>query len=260
VGEARFARPFAGRVALVVGGATGIGKATAIRLAENGADQVFIGDVAPDAADATVALVREAGAECDVFEVDVSDATSVAALVGAVRERSGRIDVAFNNAGVAQVGEPLDRLEEAEWDRVVDIDLKGVWLCLKYEVPAMAELGGAIVNTASMVGLLGFPESAAYVAAKHGVVGLTRTAAVELAPKRIRVNCVCPSIVNTPMFARNTQGDPDAATRVTANYPIPRLCEPEEVADAVCWLASDASSYVNGHALVLDGGESALWH
>ncbi len=254
------ARPFAGRVVLVVGGATGIGKATAIRFAEGGAASVFIGDVVPDAADEAVALVRKAGAACDALEVDVSDEASVAALVSGVRDRAGRIDVAFNNAGVAQVGEPIDQLEEAEWDRVVDIDLKGVWLCLKHEVPAMAEHGGAIINTASMVGLLGFPESAAYVAAKHGVVGLTRTAAVELAPKKIRVNCVCPSIVNTPMFQRNTGGDPDAATRVTAGYPIPRLCEPEEVADAVCWLASDASSYVNGHALVLDGGESALWH
>jgi NAD(P)-dependent dehydrogenase (short-subunit alcohol dehydrogenase family) len=245
---------------LIVGGATGIGKAAAIRFAEAGAKSVFIGDVQPDAAGEAVERVRQAGAECDVFTVDVSDSPSVASFVGAVHERAGRIDIAFNNAGVAQVGDPIDQLAEEEWDRVVDIDLKGVWLCLKHEVPAMSEHGGAIVNTASMVGLLGFPESAAYVAAKHGVVGLTRTAAVELAPRKIRVNCVCPSIVNTPMFQRNTHGDPDAATRVTANYPIPRLCEPEEVAEAVCWLASDASSYVNGHALVIDGGESALWH
>jgi NAD(P)-dependent dehydrogenase (short-subunit alcohol dehydrogenase family) len=256
----RAARPFAGQVVLVVGGATGIGKATAVRFAERGADSVFIGDVVPEAADEAVELVRAMGADCEVIGVDVSDEASVAALVAGVRGRAGRIDVAFNNAGVAQVGAPMDQMEEAEWDRVVDIDLKGVWLCLKHEVPAMAERGGAVVNTASMVGLLGFPESAAYVAAKHGVVGLTKTAAVELAPKKIRVNCVCPSIVNTPMFQRNTGGDPDAATRVTANYPIPRLCEPEEVADAVCWLGSDAASYVNGHALVLDGGESAMWH
>jgi NAD(P)-dependent dehydrogenase (short-subunit alcohol dehydrogenase family) len=260
VADAVDERPFVERVVLVVGGATGIGKATAIRFAEAGAKSVFIGDVAPDNADDAVTRVRQAGAACEVFAVDVSDSASVASFFGTVREQTGQIDVAFNNAGIAQVGKPIDQLDEEEWDRVLDIDLKGVWLCLRHEVGAMSEHGGAIVNTASMVGLLGFPESAAYVAAKHGVVGLTRTAAVELAPKKIRVNCVCPSIVNTPMFQRNTQGDPDAATRVTASYPIPRLCEPEEVADAVCWLASDASSYVNGHALVIDGGESALWH
>jgi NAD(P)-dependent dehydrogenase (short-subunit alcohol dehydrogenase family) len=257
--EASAGRPFAGRVALVVGGATGIGKATALRLAEGGADAVFIGDVAPDAAGDVAELVRAAGTDAEVIEVDVASAASVAALVEAVQASVGRIDVAFNNAGVAQVGNPIEELEESEWDRVLDIDLKGVWLCLKYEVPAMAERGGTIVNTASMVGLLGFAGAAAYVAAKHGVVGLTRSAAIELAPRGIRVNCVCPHIVNTPMFQRNTGGDPEAAARVTANYLIPRLIEPEEVADAVCWLASDASAYINGHALVIDGGESIQW-
>lgn len=253
------ARPFAGRTALVVGGATGIGRATAARFAEGGAASVFIGDVAPGAADETADLVRRAGATCEVIEVDVSDELSVAALIEEIRERTGHIDIAFNNAGVSQVGTPLEQLEEREWDRVLGIDLKGVWLCLKHEVPAMAAKGGVIVNTASIVGLLGFPGAAAYVAAKHGVVGLTRTAAAELAPKKIRVNCVCPSVVNTRMFEENTGGDPDAAVRVTADWLIPRLIEPEEVADAVCWLASDASAYVNGHALVIDGGETAQW-
>ena len=252
-------RPFDSKVILVVGGATGIGRATALLFAAAGAAAVVVGDKAHEEANEVAAAIRELGADSQAIHVDVRDSASIAELVRTVRGRFGRIDVAFNNAGVGHDPEPLEEIDEAEWDRVLAVNLKGVWLCLKHELALMTAPGGAIVNTASVVGLRGFPAAAAYIAAKHGVVGLTRVAAVEFAGRGIRVNCVCPGHVDTPIFRANNIDDPGAGARITADYLIPRLIEPVEVAEAVCWLASDASSYVNGHALVLDGGESIRW-
>jgi NAD(P)-dependent dehydrogenase (short-subunit alcohol dehydrogenase family) len=167
----------------------------------------------------------------------------------------GGLDYAFNNAGVEGVSIPLQDVTETDWDRTLDINLKGTWLCMKYELPAMLKQGkGAIVNCASIAGLVGFSFAAPYVASKHGLVGLTRTAALENAKLGIRVNAVCPGIIHTPMIDRYTKGDTKVEAQLAAGEPIGRVGLPEEVADAVVWLCSDASSFVTGQAIAVDGG------
>jgi NAD(P)-dependent dehydrogenase (short-subunit alcohol dehydrogenase family) len=245
------------KVALVTGGGSGIGRATALRLAREGA-RLMIADYVPESAVKTVAMINDAGGTADCFAADVSVTAQVQAMINKTVETFGRIDCAFNNAGIEGEFADTTACTEENFDRVVAIDLKAVWLCMKYEIPQMLKQGGGnIVNTASIAGLLGFAQAPAYVAAKHGVVGLTRTAALEYAQKNIRVNCVCPGVINTPMVQRVFDKGTLSEAEVAAGEPIGRLGRPEEIAEGVCWLLSDASSFVTGHPLTIDGGWAA---
>ncbi len=218
----------------------------------------MIADYIPESAVKTVAMLKEAGGTADCFAADVSVTGQVEAMINKTVETFGRLDCAFNNAGIeGEIGDTAACTEE-NFDRVVAIDLKAVWLCMKYEIPQMLKQGGgSIVNTASIAGLLGFNGIPAYVAAKHGVVGLTRTAALEYAQKNIRVNCVGPGVINTPMVRRAIDKGGFSEAEAVAGHPIGRLGKSEEIAEGVCWLLSDASSFVTGHPLVIDGGWAA---
>jgi NAD(P)-dependent dehydrogenase (short-subunit alcohol dehydrogenase family) len=246
-----------GRVALVTGAGSGIGRQSALTFAREGAI-VVVADRMIDEGEETVRLVRAFGREAFFVKVDVTKPVEVEAMVRQTIEAYRRIDAAHNNAGVeSQITATADCSEE-NWDRVVGTNLKGVWLCMKYEIPHMvAQGGGVIVNTSSVVGLVGQRDIGPYVASKHGVIGLTRTAALEYAKFGLRVNAVCPAIVSTPMLERFTHGDPEVIADLVAMYPVGRLARPEDVAEAVVWLCSDAASYINGHALAIDGGFSA---
>lgn len=240
-----------GRVALVTGAGGGIGRATARAFAARGA-QVAALDIDAAAAATTVDEVKAAGGTAEVFPVDVSDATAVDDAVHAVVDRFGRLDYAHNNAGVEGEVTRLADVTQADWDRVIRINLTGVWLCLRAEIKAMAGRGGAIVNTASASGLVARPGGlSTYVASKHGVVGLTKAAAVDYAADGIRVNAVLPGPIATPFTADLPQEIKDQLTSLT---PIRRFAQAEEVAEAVVWLCSDAASYMVGAALAVDGG------
>lgn len=242
------------KVALVTGGSTGIGRATAVAFAREGA-RVVVADVNAQEGEATVARIREAGGEGVFVRADVSRAADVKALVDRVLAAYGRIDCAFNNAGIEGVMSPIVEATEENWDRVLSVNLKSVFLCMKYELPPMlAQCRGSIVNCASIAGLVGFPTAGAYVASKHGMVGLTRAVALETAKSGIRVNAVCPGVIRTPMIDRTTHGDPAAEAQFIASQPIGRMGEPEEIAGAVLFLCSDAASLVTGQALAVDGG------
>lgn len=238
----------AGRVALVTGAGSGIGAATARRLAAAGA-RVALADREPDRAGTVADQIRGAGGDARSYHVDVADPAAVAACLSAVVADFGRLDIAHNNAGVTGVFADTADYPPAVWQRVLAVNLTGVFHCLQAELAQLLRqgTGGAIVNTASGAALRGVPGSAAYVAAKHGVAGLTATAAVEYAAAGIRVNAVCPGLVNTPIVRFDAAG-------LAAAHPIGRAAEPEEVAEAVCWLASDAASYVTGALLPVDGG------
>src|SRR5579884_244651 len=245
---------FSGKVALVTGAGSGIGRASAQAFANAGAS-VIVADVVVEGGEETVQLIKQTGGEATFVRADVSRASEVEALVRQTIETYGRLDYAHNNAGIegASAG-TVDYSEEA-WDRVIAINLKGVWLCMKYEIPAMLKQGGgAIVNTASVAGLIGFERLPAYNASKHGVVGLTRTAALEYAAKNIRVNCVCPGVIRTPMVERILDTGGFTEQELRAGEPVGRMGQPEEIAQGVVWLLSDAASFVTGHPMVIDGG------
>ena len=243
-----------GKVALVTGGGSGIGRATALKLAKEGA-KVMIADYMPEGGDRTVKMIKEAGGEAAFIEADVSVTSQVEAMVNKTVETFGRIDCAFNNAGIeGRVADTVECSEET-FDRTIAINLKGVWLCMKSEIPRMIKQGGgSIVNTASIAGLVGFEGLPAYNASKHGVVGLTRTAALEFAQKKIRVNCVCPGVIRTPMVERLLDKSRFSEQELNAGEPVGRMGQPEEIAEGVVWLLSDASSFVTGHPMVIDGG------
>jgi NAD(P)-dependent dehydrogenase (short-subunit alcohol dehydrogenase family) len=247
--------PLAGKVSLITGAGSGIGRATALAFARAGA-RLFLTDIDPKGGEETAVLVRGAGAEARFQQVDVTSHRAVAGMVDAAVAAYGRLDVAFNNAGVSgTMFVPVADYDEDAWDRVIDINLKGVFLCLKYEIPAMLRSGGgAIVNTASVAGLVGSRVGVAYIASKHGVVGLTKATALEYVNQGVRVNAVCPSWITTPLTNPFMERDPDLEQRMKVRQPGGRLCTVEEVAEAVVWLASDAASFVTGHALAVDGG------
>ncbi len=244
-----------GKVALVTGGGSGIGRATAALFAREGA-RVAVADVGMEGGEETVKAIRTAGGEAVFIRADVSRADEVQALVGRVVETYGRLDCAHNNAGIGGSGAlTADYLQE-DWDQVLRVNLTGVWLCMKYEIPVMLAQGrGSIVNTASVAGLAGAPRLSAYVASKHGVVGLTRTAALEYARAGLRINAVCPGWTRTPMVESALAARPYLQeAQIIESEPIGRMATPEEIAEAVVWLCSDAASFVTGHAMAVDGG------
>jgi NAD(P)-dependent dehydrogenase (short-subunit alcohol dehydrogenase family) len=242
------------KVVLVTGGGSGIGRATSLLLAKQGA-KVMIADYVPESAERTVKLIKDAGGNANCLAADVSMPKQVEAMVAKTVEVYGRLDGAFNNAGIE--GKMADTVEypEETFDRIMAINLKGVWLCMRAEIPQMLKTGGgAIVNTASGAGLVGVPMLSAYNASKHGVVGLTKTAALEYAQKNIRVNCVCPGLINTPMVARMIDSGGMNEQESVAAEPVRRMGRPEEIGEGVVWLLSDAASFVTGHSMSIDGG------
>ena len=245
---------FSGKVALVTGGSSGIGRAAAVSFAKCGAS-VIVSGRNKHAAQETVQDISDVGGASVFIPADVSKSAEVEALVSSAIEKFGRIDFAFNNAGAQPVPATTIEQTEDDWDVMLNVNLKGTWLCMKYVLAQMSKQGGgAIVNNASISGLVGIPTWPAQCASKHGVVGLTRAVALEYAETGIRVNVVCPGAVDTPMLAGLTGGDPEFKAAVAASEPMGRVGKPQEVADAVLWLCSDASSFVTGHALAVDGG------
>jgi NAD(P)-dependent dehydrogenase (short-subunit alcohol dehydrogenase family) len=243
-----------GKVALITGGTTGIGRDTAVLFAKHGAKIVITGRRETEGAE-TVNFIRAAGGEGLFVQGDVSRTADVQSMVRKTVEKFGRLDVAFNNAGIEGNWTPMIEQTEEDWDRVIDINLKGTWLCLKHEIQQMLKQGdgGAIVNMSSVAGLMGAAGAGTYVASKHGVIGLTRTAALEYATQGIRVNAVCPAVIETAMADRAFR-DPEVSKRVLAQHPIGRFGKPMEIAEAVLWLSSAKASFMTGHYIVLDGG------
>ena len=243
-----------GKVALITGAGSGIGRASALAFAREGA-KVAVADIVVEGGEETVRMVTEAGGEAFFIKADVSNAAEVEAMVNTVVETYGRIDCAYNNAGIEGQLASTDEYAEDVFDKVIGINLTGVWLCMKYELPHMLKQGsGSIVNTASGAGLIGVSGMSAYVASKHGVVGLTKTAALEYAKSGIRVNAVCPGLIQTPMMERITNDQPQLGEALVAAEPIGRTGRPEEIAESVVWMCSDAASFVTGHAMSVDGG------
>jgi NAD(P)-dependent dehydrogenase (short-subunit alcohol dehydrogenase family) len=243
-----------GKVALVTGGTSGIGRETAVLFAKAGAKVVVAGRREKEGQE-TIELVRSAGVDSLFVKTDVSKASEVEALVQKAVEKFGRLDAAFNNAGVEGAYAPIVRQSEDDFDKTININLKGVWLCLKYEIRQMLKQGsgGAIVNMASVLGLVGSAGTSAYSASKHAVIGLTQTAALENAQKGIRVNAVCPGFIETPMSDRTLRA-PAAHQFAVSCHPMGRLGKAIEIAEAVVWMCSDRASFMTGQVLSLDGG------
>jgi NAD(P)-dependent dehydrogenase (short-subunit alcohol dehydrogenase family) len=247
-----------GRVALITGAGAGIGRASALIFAREGA-QVVVVDIDDAGGDETVALVERGGGAATFVHADVSDADQVEAMVRHAVSTFGGLDCALNNAGMGSGGQPIADYPVSEWDRAIGVMLTGVFLGMKYEIPAMlARGGGAIVNTSSVAGLTGYPGQSGYIAAKHGVIGLTRTVALEYATQGIRVNAICPGTARTPMVAAALDHSPEIAEHLVGLLPIGRVAEPSEIAEAAVWLCTDAASFVLGAALSVDGGYTAL--
>jgi NAD(P)-dependent dehydrogenase (short-subunit alcohol dehydrogenase family) len=248
---------FQGKVALVTGGTSGIGRAAAIAYAREGAKVVVAGRRASEGEE-TAQLVRAQGGEAMFVPTDVAQAAQVKNLIGRTLEQFGRLDFAFNNAGVEQEPTPLLEQDEKTFDRVMDINVKGVWLSMKYEIPAMLKAGGgSIVNTSSALGVIAFPGIEIYVASKHAVIGLTKSAALEFGKQGIRVNAILPAVIDTEMYHRFAGEKPEFHAQITALHPIGRIGKSEEIADAAIWLSSSKSSFVTGHSLLVDGGFTA---
>ena len=245
---------FENQVVIVTGSSSGIGRATAIAFAREGA-KVIVSDINAKEGQSTVDEIKHSSGEAFFIKCDVSSEEEVKNLVDKTIEKYGRLDCAYNNAGIE--GSPCSTVEcsSENWDRTININLKGVWLCMKYEIPAMLKNAkGSIVNCSSIAGLVGFETIPAYVASKHGVIGLTETAALEFAKQNVRVNAVCPGVIHTPMLERFTKGEEQL---MADQDPMGRVGRPEEIADSVLWLCSDKSSYVTGQSIAVDGGWTA---
>ncbi|MCU0512844.1 MAG: SDR family oxidoreductase [Anaerolineae bacterium] len=246
------------KTVLITGGASGIGRQCALAFAREGA-AIVISDVDAAGSAATVALVQNISPQIVAVPGDVTRAEDVAAMVAAARERFGGLHVAVNSAGISGTFDhKLHETDEATYARVMDINVKGVWLCLKQQIPAiLSSGGGAIVNLASVAGLVGAPYGSIYAASKHAVIGLTKSAALEYARSNLRVNAVCPSYTDTPMVSSITAASTVMAQRTQQASPMKRLGLPEEIAATVLWLCSDQASFINGAALAVDGGLTA---
>ncbi len=251
---------FDGKVASVTGAASGIGRAVALAFGRQGA-KVVVSDVARQGGDETVRLLKEAGGEALFVPCDVSQSKEVERLISTTVASYGRLDAAVNNAGIEGVLTTVVDYPEEMWQKVININLTGSWLCMKYEIPQMLKQGGgAIVNMASILGIVGFATASAYTAAKHGLIGLTQVTALEYATQGIRVNAVCPGFIETPMVMQRgvaAGSHPEAYQQIAALHPIKRLGKPEEIAAAAVWLCSDAASFVTGAFLPVDGGYTA---
>jgi NAD(P)-dependent dehydrogenase (short-subunit alcohol dehydrogenase family) len=245
---------FDGRVAIVTGAGSGIGRACAIAFANEGA-RVVAADVDTAGNEQTVAMIKGNGGEAIAVHCDVSISDDVQAMVRQTIATYGRLDYACNNAGVGGVSKPSGEYPEDEWRRVIAINLTGVWLCMRYQIPEILKNGGSIVNISSILGHVGFANAPAYVAAKHGVVGLTKSAAIEYGTQGIRINAVCPAFIYTPLLeqAGITEGS-DMYNHIAGLHPMKRMGRPEEVAGMVTWLCSDQASFVTGVPMLVDGG------
>jgi len=243
-----------GNVALVTGASAGIGRAAALAFAQEGA-HVVVADIDHPRGEKTASEVAELGVDAIFVHVDVSQPGSVANLLRATHDRFGRLDFAFNNAGIEGITAPTAECTIENWNHTIAVNLTGVFLCMREEIPRMLEHGaGVIVNNSSVAGLVGFAGIPAYTASKHGILGLTKTTALEYATQGIRVNAVCPGVIDTEMITRFTHGDAVAAEQLLQTEPVGRLGAPKEIADAVVWLCSDRAGFVTGHALAVDGG------
>ncbi|WP_367754190.1 SDR family oxidoreductase [Flavobacterium sp. WC2430] len=246
---------FKNKVAIVTGGSSGIGRATALAFAKKGAHVVVV-DWAENTE--TIDLIKKYGVDALFIKCDVSKTAEVKAMVEKTIATFGRLDFAFNNAGIEGTSAQTADCTEENWDKTIGVNLKGIWLCMKYEIPEILKQGkGNIVNCASVAGLVGFGGLPAYVASKHGVIGLTKTAALEYAKMGIRVNVVCPGVIQTPMIDRLTGRNEESIEQFTALEPLGRFGKPEEIANAVIWMCSDEASFVTGHAMAVDGGFTA---
>jgi NAD(P)-dependent dehydrogenase (short-subunit alcohol dehydrogenase family) len=246
-----------GKIALVTGAGSGIGRASARAFAREGAKVVVV-DVVVDGGEETVTLIKADGGDAVFVRCDVSSAAEVEAAVKTAVDTYGRLDCAHNNAGIEGPMSSTVVCAEADWDRLFGINLKGEWLCMKYEIPRMLTGGGgAIVNTASIAGLVGFQGLPSYSASKFGVNGITKVAALDYASVGIRVNSVCPGVIQTPMIDRLVAANPEMEAALVAGTPMGRLGRPEEIAEAVVWLCSDRASFVTGHNMVVDGAFTA---
>ena len=246
---------FHNKTALVTGAGSGIGRASALAFAQEGAN-VLVSDINPQGGEETVQMIRESMGEAHFVQCDVSQAAQVEKLIKTAVDKFSRLDYAVNNAGVSMRPAATVEIDEAEWDRVININLKSVWLCMKYEIPQMQKIGGGtIINISSLGGIRGKEGTLAYTASKHGVIGMTKTAALEYAKEGIRINAICPGLTESGMTA-GLDNYPDLAQQLITQIPMGHMGQSQNIADAVVWLCDNTASFITGHVLVIDGGQT----